>query len=906
MSARRFFLRARWEKERARELESYLEIEAEENLARGMSPDDARQAARRKLGNSTLIGEEIYHMNSIRFLETVWQDVRYAARTLSQSPAFTVVVIVSLALGIGANTAIFSFMDAVLLKMLPVRDPERLVQLKTITSLYGGVEEFSYPSYKDFRDRNRTFSGVVAFATFYDDPDVEVDGRSGLAKGQFVSGNYFGVLGIKPLAGRLIIPADEIVAGQSAVAVISYAYWRSRFALDPATVGKKIVLDNVPFTIIGITPPEFFGLQPGQKIDISIPITMKAQVNPAFADTGTRNDILAAPFRTWLSIMGRLKPGVSSKESLADLQPIFRASMREAAAAMSGLPLDSPAFRASILSSKLQLDAAGQGLAALRQQFSRPLWILMAGVFLLLLVTCGNVANLLLARANARQKEIAVRLTVGAGRWRLIRQFTIESLLLALGGGILGLLLAFLGDRSLLRLMSHSNPTFVLSVRPDPTVLGFTLLVSVFTSLLFGFLPAWRGTRVDSSALAETTRTVGVGGSRSRLGKMLIVSQVALSLVLLTGAGLLVRTLENLENFYPGFDKERILLFTVNPGVIGYNFDQSARLYKRLLDEIGAVPGVRRATFSFYGPLHMQGTIMPKLKEVSSSSGEAGKPTGIDEVGPAYFKTLETPVVAGRDFSTADRVGAPKVAIINEAMVRRSFPDTNPIGKHLTVPDWNEDASWKEIVGIVKDTKNRDLREPPVPMIYLPLFQFPDEGLITFEVRTATNPLSLAAAIERIIKTTESRLPVFDVKTMDQQVDDSLIEERLIASLSAVFGLLALLLASVGLYGLITYATNRRTGEIGIRIAVGATRGQIARMVLRESLLLVAVGISIGVPATTASSHLIQSELFGLRANDPLTIVMASLLMAGIAAFAAYLPARRASQVDPLTALRTG
>jgi predicted permease len=468
---------------------------------------------------------------------------------------------------------------------------------------------------------------------------------------------------------------------------------------------------------------------------------------------------------------------------------------------------------------------------------------------------------------------------------------------------MLGLLVAFAADRYLLTLMGHSKATS-LSVRPDSSVLCFTLLVSLLTSLLCGFLPAWRATRLDpTSALVASIRSVGSGGARSSLSRVFIVSQVALSLVLLTGATLLVRTLENLENFDPGFNKERVLLFTVNPGVIGYNFDQSSRLYQRLLDKINEIPGVRGATFSFYSPLNMLGRTLPKFEE-STPSIQGSVHIGINELGPNYFKTFETSMLAGRDFTTGDRAGTHKVAIINEEMARRFFAGTNPIGKHLTVPGWNGDASWKEIVGIVKDTKNRDLRELPTPMIYLPLFQFPDEGLLTFEIRTASNPLSIANDIRRLTRTAEPRLPVFDIKTLDEQVDDSLLQARLIALLSGLFAGLALLLAAVGLYGLMTYSMNRRTGEIGIRIALGATRGQIAGMVLGETLLLVGLGIAIGGPAAIVSSQLIKSELYGLSANDPLTICMVSLMMAGIAALAAYLPAKRASQVDPMVALR--
>jgi predicted permease len=401
----------------------------------------------------------------------------------------------------------------------------------------------------------------------------------------------------------MITPTDEKVTGQSQVAVISYDYWRTRFALDPAVIGKTIILNNSPYTLVGVTPPEFFGLQPGKKIDISVPITMIGQMNPGFAQLGTRYDVLTSPFNEWLYVMARLKPGITSKEALVSVEPIFREKMREAAEGLNGTPYDSPPIRHSLLQTKLQLDSAGEGLAALRQQFSKPLWILMGMVGLLLLVTCANVANLLLARANARQKKIAVRFTVGAGRWRMTRQLLTESVLLAGCGGALGLLLAFWASESLLTMMSHFDSPFSLRVQPDATVLGFTQLVSLLTAVLFGLLPAWRATRLNpTSALVESIRISGGTGSRSRLGKVLIISRMAVSLVLLIGAGLLTRSLENLKNLYPGFNRENVLLFTIHPMTVGYKDAQAALLYKHLLDQVGGIPGVRSATFSFYSP----------------------------------------------------------------------------------------------------------------------------------------------------------------------------------------------------------------------------------------------------------------------------------------------------------------
>ncbi|MGH9438324.1 MAG: ABC transporter permease, partial [Terriglobia bacterium] len=572
MSWSRFFRRKQWDEERARELEAYLQIETDENVARGIPHEQARQAARRKLGNSTLIREEIYRMNSIRFVESIWQDVRYAVRTLAKSRMFTFVVIASLALGIGANTAIFSLIEAALLKMLPVRNPERLVEFERVNPAIGAYNYFAYPAFKEFRNHNRVFSGMLAFLPFFQDLDIEVDGKGGVAKGQVVSGDYFSTLGIHAIVGRAIEPRDEKRA--NLVAVISYRYWRKRFALDPAVVGKHVVINNTPFTIIGVTPPGFFGLQPGQSIDVSAPLTTIAYLSPGFAAAGTRNDLLTSPSQHWLSIMGRLGPGITKQKASADLQPIFHQTMREA---LEGLASDS--LRQFYRHEKFRLDSGGKGLAALRQKYSKPLWILMAITGLLLLVTCANVANLMLGRANARQKEIMVRLTVGAGRLRLIRQLMTESVLLAICGGAVALAIAFWACRSLLTLMSHAGASFSLSVQPDTRVLLFTFLVCVGTALLFGLTPAWRAARLK----IESMRTHGGSGTRSRLGKTLIIFQIAVSLVLMIGAGLLVRSLENLKNFYPGFNKENVVLFSVAPFTVGYPDNQVDSLYKHML-----------------------------------------------------------------------------------------------------------------------------------------------------------------------------------------------------------------------------------------------------------------------------------------------------------------------------------
>ena len=837
-------------------------------------------------------------MNSIRFLESAWQDVHYGLRTFAKTPAFTFVVIASLTLGIGANTAIFSLIDAALLKMLPVSKPQQLVQFNNISPLFGDDSPFSYPAFKKFRDRNQVFSGMLAFRNLEFNIDVEVNGEGGVAKGQMVSGDYFSTLGVNAAIGRTIQPHDEARANQ--VAVISYSYWQNRFGLDPSVIGKTVRINNSPFTIVGVAPPGFFGVQPGNPIDVSIPLTTIEQINPGLARARTRLDILTAPFRTWLNIMGRLKPGVSQEKASANLQPLFHQAMRDAVAGLSGMPFDSPAARTSFLASDLRLESGGRGLAALRQKYSKPLWMLIAITGLLLLVTCANVANLMLARANARQKEIAVRLTVGAGRLRLMRQFLTESILLAICGGALGCAVALWASRSLLVAISHAGTPLSLSVKPDNTVLGFTLLVSVSTALLFGLAPALRAARIG----VESMRTHGKSVARSSFGRMLIIAQIAVSLVLMVGAGLLMRTLENLKDFYPGFNKENVFLFSVDPGTIGYKEDQLIPLDKRLLSRVTGIPGVRSATFSFFSPLSPHGSTNARIEGPTPRSLKATEPVGINVVGPNYFATLQTAVLSGRDFSDDDQAGTPKVAIVNEAMARHYFGDASPIGRHISVPDWNGDASWLTIVGVMGDTKTRDLRESPAPMIYLPLFQSV-VGAVTFEVRTALDPHLLANPILQAVKATDSRLTVSDVKTLTEQVDQSLIQERLIALLSSLFGLLALLLAAVGLYGLMTYAVNRRTGEIGIRMALGARRGQIAGMIVRETVQLLLIGLGIGIPAALAVSRLIQTQLYGLKSDDPLTLSIAISVLGTIAVLAAYLPARRASSVEPMQTLRT-
>jgi predicted permease len=893
-----------------RELRSDLELEEEEQRERGPSSEAARYAARRAFGNATLIKEQTHEAWGWAPFERLSQDLRYALRQFRRSSGFTLTAVLILALGIGAVTAVFSLIDAALLKMLPVENPEQLVQFKSISPAFPTTNSdspitnaFSYPAFRKMSQQTQVLAGVLAFRK-WPSIDFEVNGHSGPAEGQLVSGSYFSVLGVRAIRGRTILPIDESGAGQNPVAVIGYDYWRSRFALDPNIVGRKVLLNNAPFTIIGVTEPEFYGLQSGARIDFSIPITAMVLVNPAFAAAGTPADVLNSPMRNWLWVMGRLQPGVTKEKAVAALQPIFAQLMRDLADALATQPGDSPARRQGILEFRLQLDPASQGLATLREQFSRPLWIVMAVVALLLLITCANVANLLLARATAREREFAVRLAMGAGKSRLMRQLITESILLGVTGGALGVALAYWGSSSLLALMAHGRSSVVLHVHPDLTVLAFALAVSLLTALVFGTIPAWRAKDVNPSrGLAQNTRASAGTGDRHRLGKALVVLQVAVSLVLVLGAGLLARSLANLRDFYPGFNRDNVLLFNVDPTIIGIK--DVVPLYEQMLSRLRQIPGVRSTSLSVHEPLSTNvSDSSVKVQGSTARQGEDLARVNIDPIGPDYFATMQTPILHGREFIAGDRDGKTKVAIVNQSMARQFFGDADPLGRFVSIPAYRGDPSWLQIVGEVRDVKVHDLRESFALMLYVPLFQAP-EGGATFEIRTAMDPAYAQTAVLGAVKDIDSRLPVYSVKSLVDQLDDSLVEERLVTSLSSLFSALALLLTCVGLYGLLAYTVNRRTSEIGIRMALGAARGRIAWMILRETLLLVVCGLAIGVPAAVLASRMIASQLFGLKSGDPLTFLVASAVMVAVTMMASYLPARRAASVDPMQALRS-
>ncbi|PYV43019.1 MAG: hypothetical protein DMG06_12190 [Acidobacteria bacterium] len=826
-------------------------------------------------------------------------DLRYGIRTLLKNPSFTAVAVTTLALGIGANTAIFSLIDAVMLKKLPVKDPEQLVVLRWVArhGPSGGASgwagcpnpeglihtcSFPYPAFEQMRAENRVLSGLFAIAG-PGQLNVSVSGQASLASGLCVSGDFFSTLGVAPWLGRAIGKEDDQVAAPP-VAVISYGYWERQFRSDPSIVGKSLVLNRFPFTVIGISPPTFYGLQPGQKPDIWLPLSTQPQLFAHQWGASFEGD------SWWLWIIGRLRQGVTEQQARADLDVIFRQSLT-AAPKPAFEPDDDP---------RLELTSISTGLFFLRKMFFQPLLVLMAAVGVVLLIACGNVANLLLARAAARQKEIALKLALGAGRARLLRQLLTESLLLAAAGGSAGVLLAYWAADIATGWMIPSH----LDVQPNLRVLGFTAAASLLTGVLFGLAPALRATRVDlAPALKVNPSTLSTkfqqrGRSRLELGGILVASQVAMTLILLIGATLLVRTLRNLSNLDVGFNPRRILLFSVDPTLNGYQANRIAPLYSELLAKLKVLPGVLTASFSMdslisggleSGDIFLEGT--PKSGIVNRL-----------RVGPHFFETMGIPLVLGRTFGSGDNSQAgPKVALVNQTLARRYFSGQNPIGRRLG----RENTLDTEIVGVVADAKYDELRREISPTVYLPYLQVMGDGsAVCFELRTAGNPASLIPAVRRTVEEVDVNLPLFGVTTQTEQIDQSLFQERWIARLSACFGLLALVLAWVGLYGVMSYAVARRTSEIGIRMALGAQPQDVLRLVVRQGMAVTLVGIVIGLGGAMVATRLLASFLFGVRATDPMTFLGAALLMAAVAFLASYIPARRATKVDPMVALR--
>ena len=851
-------------------------------------------------------------------MRTTLQDLRYAVRLLVKTPGFAIVAVLTLALGIGANTAIFSVLDSVLLRALPVAHPEELAAL-TDPDSHGSefgdeTGERSLLAYSEFeylRDHNEVFSRMFAADSSLPDVDVAIANPSvpsavqkEIARVRLVSGDYFDTLAVKPAAGRVFTREVDRARGGAPIAVISYGFWKRRFGLDPAALGRTIQIRNTSLEIVGVSPPGFFGETVGEAPDIWVPITMQDAIYPG------RDLLSPSPEgllnqHIWLQVIGRLRPGITHAQAGANINIVFKRLIESLAG-----PTLTAEQRHNYLDQRINVRPGARGTSTLQGKFGQPLKFLMAMVGLVLLIACANVANLLLARGAARQKEFVMRLAVGADRFRLIRQLLTESFLLAVLGGCAGIALAFWVDALLLRMVAGvaNGPAAIqLNLQPDARVLGFTLLITLFTAVLFGLFPALHSTHLQ---LSPTMKSSGSGagnespGRRLPLSKTLVVAQVTFSLVLLVAAGLFVHSLAKLSEANLGYNRENLLLFRVIPVAGGYKGAAVTRLYQDLLARFSALPGARGITVSQDGLFsHAESADPIDVEGYTPKPGEEMH-SRFDHVGPGYFSTIGIPILLGREINWQDTSNGLRAAVVNETFAHRFFPNTNPIGKHIrdTYPGNPADCV---IVGVAADAKYNSLREETPPRIYAPLFNpLWEQNSATYEVRTFADSASVSASLRSTVQEIGPALPPINIHTMTGLVDDTLQTDRFIEQLSSAFGFLAILLASIGLYGVMAYNVARRTRDIGIRMALGAAPGNVLWQVLRETLVLVFIGIAIGVPAALAGTRLVRSMLFGLGFADPIVIIAAAALLATVAALAGFVPARRASRVDPMVALR--
>jgi len=919
---RSLFRRRQADQELDDELRDHVDRKTEEYVAEGMTPQEARRQALREMGGVEKRKEECRDTRGVNWIQDLLQDVRYGLRMLRKSPGFTAVAVVTLALGIGANTVIFSFIDAVLLRSLPVKDPQQLVLLRYTahakpkihgSSGYGdcdhnardGACSFSVPFFKTIRAEANTFSGMAAFAGPID-VDFSGNGAASIAEGEFVSGDYFSTLGVRAFVGRPLTPADDTPSAPPAI-VLDYAYWVRAFGADPSAVGRTVRLDNTAATIVGVADPHFTNLTPGKPQDFFMPVSLANRVRDEWAG---HQDYLTDSRNWWVVMVGRLKPGVPIGQAQAAATTIFRNVMLHSAP---------PVFNEAE-APVIKLLPASAGLNGESSRIAPMLLLMMIVVGFVLLIACANVAGLTLARSAARQKEMAVRLALGAGRARLIRQLLTESVLLSVTGGALGILFAVWGVDAVSKLLSRGpDHPFPFVVAPDWRVLTFTVAATFATGILFGLAPALRGSRIDlTPSLKESASSlpgsVTHTGRFFRLGDALVIAQVALSIVVLIGAGLLVRTLRNLHSINPGFDTRNILLFGIDPTIAGYTDQQTQQLYGNLQQRLAALPGVISVSYS---------------EEVLLGGGWSGTEVHLDgappkqdinnlkqlPVGLNFFSTMRIPILAGHAFNSADFAAAasnnaaratldqayyhaaPVPVIINEAFTKKFLPNRNSIGMHMGGPDPGPGYS---IVGIAGDTKYDQLNGETEPILFLPVVR----NSAHFELRTAASPTALVKSVREIVSQAGDNLPLTDVRTQTEQIDQILFQQRMLARLSGFFGLAALLLACIGLYGLLSYEVARRTRELGIRMALGAQHRDLLKLVVGQGTLLVFIGAAIGIGAAVGVTRFISSMLYGIRADDPLTFAGVAILLTLVALAACYIPARRAMRVDPMVALR--
>ena len=834
-------------------------------------------------------------------MDRLRHDVRFALRSFAKNPGFTAVVVITLALGIGANAAIFGLLDQILFRLLPVRDAQRLVVLDAPGPFSGRTSNqsetltpLSQPMYEGIRDHNKVFSGVLAHwptaVHFSTGPQTET------VNTDLVSGTYFPVLGLLPAAGRLLGPEDDRAPGGHPLVVLGHRFFQARFAGDPQVVGRSVSINGHPMTVVGVAPPGFHGVEVGGASDIFVPLAMQAQVLPTWPPTH-------GDWRSrWLTVMARLGDRVEMDEARASVNVLYAQLLQEDAKTRPVNPR-TERTRAAFLEKKLEVLPGGRGTSGLRDQARSPLLVLMGMVGLVLLIACANVANLLLARGSSRQKELAVRLALGAGRRRLVQQLLVESVILSLAGGAVGVLVSVWVGRVLISALPLEDAARTLSADPDLRVGLFALAVSLVTGMLFGIIPALQTTRVAIASTLKNEAGAVIGGSGAfRFRSGLVVAQIALSLLLLVGAGLFTRSLQNLRALDPGFQPDRLVTFTIDPSLNGHDMPGRLDLFARVRDALAAEPGVRAVSMSdvpFMTNTDSSSTITIAGRE--PKEGEDWNPN-FAYVGPDFTTTLGIPLLSGRDVEDTDGPSTPRVAVVNESFARHFFPGQDALGQRFAFgPGQKLDTA---IVGIVKDGKAANLREEVKRFVYAPYPQKPDIGGMTYYVRASGDTDALAGRVHALVRQVDPALPVTNLKTMQAQIRESLFVERMVAALSAAFGILATLLAALGLYGVMAFAVALRTREIGIRMALGAQRRDVMTMVLRDVTILVALGVAIGLPGGYGIGRVIETQLFGLNGRDPLTYAAATATLLAAGFLAGYVPARRATRVDPMVALR--
>jgi macrolide transport system ATP-binding/permease protein len=919
MNLARFFRRATRDADLAQELESHLAHEVDDNLARGISAGEAWRQAYLRLGNPLVIRDTVWESNRIAWLEDLWRDSRYAVRTLGKSPSFTLVAMLVMALGIGANTAIYSFLDTLLLRSLPVADPHSLVVLNwhakpsqrdfVMQSMSGTTDDdpklgmvagiFPYAAFEMLQKKDGPFSDIFAYCRTREVSEVSVviHGQARVAHGELVSGGYFQGLGVVPSAGRLIASEDDRV-GAPLVVAVSHAFSERVLGGPVAAVGQSILISSLPFTVIGVTPSEFFGVDPAIVSDIYFPMHSNIPLGAQMQFGFDASDYLD-PHYYWVNIMARLRPGVSLEQAEAQTAPQFQ-HWAESTAQNEQQRANLPA---------LDLKEGATGLDSLRRRFSRPFYLLLTLVTLILALACSNVANLLLTRAATRKREIALRLSEGASRFRVIRQLLTESILLASAGGLLGVLLAMWGIRLLSLLLEGGRSEIRFHAQLNWHVLLVAASLSLLTGVLFGLVPALQSTDVNLATALKETRSFQVR-SRSLLQwvsvtQLLVVGQIAISLLMLVAAGLFVRTLSNLQSLDLGFNREKLLLFEVNARQSGHQTPGIYAFYESLRQRFATLAGVRGSSLAESSLLDA-GDALP----ISLPGQLPRDDTRFMPIGPGFLTTMQIPLVAGRDFDERDRPGSKLVAVINEEFARINFENENPLGRHLVL--WKEillndkePARDMEIVGVARNANYGGIRQQIRPVVYFPYDQgYPAPNAMVFVIRTTGDPLGYANTIREIVHQADTRLPVADIRTQEAEIADEMHQEITLAELCSAFAILALTIACVGLYGTISYTVARRTGEIGIRIALGAQRGPVLWMILREVLILATVGLTISIPIALGASKFLKSFLFEMKPNDPTALATAITILLAAALLAGCIPARRAARIDPMTALR--